>query len=168
MENYRESGHHGTECQPLNVVVADSKPAGTRRKLSAVDQYSRVGRKTVGGWFQRIDAEIFSTILAYQTSRGILGCCCEIGVHHGKSFIPLCLSLRNEELAVCIDLFEDQSKNLDQSGRGDRSTLFSNLKKFGVHASRVRVVQDSSENVSADRILTEAGPVRFFSVDGGK
>jgi Methyltransferase domain len=130
-------------------------------------EYSRRGKKCVEGWFQRIDAEIFSTLLAYQNTRGIAGGCCEIGVHHGKSFIPLCLSLNAHELALCIDIFEDQTRNLDQSGCGDRETLFANLKRFGIHLSRIRIIDESSENVSFDRIIREVGPVRFFSIDGG-
>jgi hypothetical protein len=132
-----------------------------------INEYSRCGKKSVEGWFQRIDAEIFSTLLAFQKTHGIAGGCCEIGVHHGKSFIPLCLSLNANELGLCIDIFEDQTRNLDQSGCGDREALFANLKRFGVDLSRVRVLDESSENVAVDRILDEVGPIRFFSIDGG-
>lgn len=134
---------------------------------TAIDKYSRRGKRGIQGWFQRIDAEICSILLAFQKAHDIVGGCCEIGVHHGKSFIPLCLSLTAHELALCIDIFEDQTGNLDKSGCGDREKLFANLKRFGIDLSRVRVLDESSENVTVDRILNEVGPIRFFSIDGG-
>ena len=134
---------------------------------TAIDKYSRGGKRDVEGWFQRVDAEIYSTLLAFQKAHSIVGGCCEIGVHHGKSFIPLCLSLDVHELALCIDIFEDQTRNLDQSGCGDRETLFSNLGRFGIDLSRIRVLDGSSETVTVDRILKAVGPIRFFSIDGG-
>jgi hypothetical protein len=134
---------------------------------TTIEKYSRGGKRRVEGWFQRLDAEIYSTLLAFQKAQGVVGGCCEIGVHHGKSFIPLCLSLDVHELALCIDIFEDQTRNLDHSGCGDRETLFENLGRFGIDLSRVRILDGSSENVTVDRILKEVGPIRFFSIDGG-
>ena len=129
--------------------------------------YLRYGKRSVNGWLQRVDAEIFGSILAFQYQQGIGGSCVEIGIHHGKSFIPLCMALREDELALCIDIFGDQSINLDSSGRGDLASFKSNLDKFHIDSSRVRVFKGSSEDVKPDYVLQEVGPVRFFSVDGG-
>ncbi len=134
---------------------------------TAIDRFSRRGKRSVQGWFPRVDAEICTTLCAFQKTHDIVGGCCEIGVHHGKSFIALCLSLKAQELALCIDVFEYQTGNLDQSGCGDREKLFANLERFGIDLSRVRVLDDSSENVTVARILKEVGLVRFFSIDGG-
>ncbi|MCU0837352.1 MAG: class I SAM-dependent methyltransferase, partial [Rhodospirillales bacterium] len=101
--------------------------------------YLRHGKKDVAGWLQRIDAEIIGAILEFQADKNITGSCVEIGVHHGKSFIPLCLSLRRDELALCIDIFDDQSHNIDHSGRGDVNMFHGNLAKFDIDAARVRV-----------------------------
>ncbi len=70
-------------------------------------------------------------------------------------------------MAICIDVFEDQGKNLDLSGSGDFVSFWKNLERFGIDSSRVHVVKGSSENVSSGYILQHVGPVRFFSVDGG-
>lgn len=129
--------------------------------------YCRSGKRDVRGWFTRVDAEIFSTLLGFQEKRNVIGGCCEIGVHQGKSFIPLCLSLKNDERALCIDVFENQRKNIDASGRGDRERLIGNLNRFGVDLRRVRLLAESSDNVTPGRICEEVGPVRFFSIDGG-
>lgn len=141
------------------------------RAMDLSTRYKKSGKRGVDGWFTRIDAEIFSTLLAFQDSHDIAGSCCEIGVHHGKSFIPLCLSLKKNELAMCIDLFEDQAKNIDFSGHGDRQILVNNLSNWGLEAGRggsnIRIVTKSSEHITAQHILDVVGRVRFFSIDGG-
>jgi hypothetical protein len=129
--------------------------------------YLRYDKKHVNGWLQRVDAEIIGSILEFQNRQRIAGGCVEIGVHHGKSFIPLCMALRADELALCIDIFDDQSKNLDSSGKGDFSSFQANVAKFHLDPLRIRVFKGSSEDVNHDYILQQVGPVRFFSVDGG-
>ena len=76
-------------------------------------KYCASGRKQVHGWLNPVDAEMFLQVLLLQDGLGIQGGTAEIGVHHGKSFIPLCLGLRDNERALCIDIFEDQSHNVD-------------------------------------------------------
>jgi hypothetical protein len=129
--------------------------------------YLRHDKKNVQGWLQRVDAEIIGSILEFQDRERIAGGCVEIGVHHGKSFIPLCLALRADELALCIDIFDDQSGNLDSSGKGDFSAFHANLATFGLDTLRVRVFKGSSADVNHDYIHQQVGSVRFFSVDGG-
>jgi hypothetical protein len=130
-------------------------------------QYCASGRKQVHGWLNPVDAEMFLQILLLQDSLGIQGGTAEIGVHHGKSFIPLCLGLRDGERAVCVDIFEDQAHNVDLSGQGSREKLDRNLERFSVAADRVVVLKASSFDVSAKQIVDAVGSVRFFSVDGG-
>ena len=129
--------------------------------------YLRHEKRNVKGWLQRVDAEIIGSILSFQRQHNIVGSCVEIGVHHGKSFIPLCLSLNTGEEALCIDLFGDQEKNLDLSGKGDFETFKKNIEKYGIDFSLLRIIQGSSEDVKANDILAQVKPVRFFSVDGG-
>jgi Methyltransferase domain len=130
-------------------------------------KYLRRDKKNVEGWLQRVDAEIIGSILSYQDQQNIQGSCVEIGVHHGKSFLPLCMALNTEDRALCIDIFDDQEKNLDASGTGDLSAFMNNLKTFGIDHSRVKILKTSSENVEPEQILEQVGRVRFFSVDGG-
>ncbi|MCB1801154.1 MAG: class I SAM-dependent methyltransferase [Gammaproteobacteria bacterium] len=129
--------------------------------------YLRHDKRKVQGWLQRVDAEIIGAILSFQAKQPITGGCVEIGVHHGKSFIPLCMALEGAEKALCIDVFDDQASNLDQSGRGNTQRLHENLETFGIDRERVQIIQDSSDRVSADDILGAVGDVRFFSIDGG-
>jgi len=129
--------------------------------------YCHSGRKKVNGWFARNDAELFLALLALQGKMGVAGGMAEIGVHHGKSFIPLCLALGAGEKALCIDIFEEQSHNEDASGQGDRSVFEANLGKFGVDKAKVVIHAGSSFDVTPEIVTQAVGETRFFSVDGG-
>lgn len=134
---------------------------------ASLERYVRSERDRVDGWLARIDAEIFRVLMQTQSRNGLHGAAAEIGVHHGKSFICLCLALGENEKAYCIDVFEDQKENLDGSGKGDRQKFEENLKAFGVPATQVVIRQASSLDVDAKDIVGAVGPVRFFSIDGG-
>jgi len=124
-------------------------------------------RKKIKGWLSEIDARIFELLLKQQSISGIAGSTAEIGLHHGKSFIFLCTSLRPDESAYGIDLFDLQNLNLDSSGKGDREILLENLRKFDFDTSKVVLDQRASESVNSSDILSAVGEIRFFSIDGG-
>ena len=130
-------------------------------------EYIRSGRNKVRGWFYRLDAEIFGLLTDHQNRNALDGSLVEIGLHHGKSFIALCLSLRDGQRAYGIDLFEQQSLNLDQSGKGDRGLLESNLRAADVDLSAVILDARASTSVSPSDIVASVGTARFFSIDGG-
>lgn len=134
---------------------------------ASVWRYLRYEKKKVEGWLQRVDAEIIGSILDFQARESLKGGCVEIGVHHGKSFIPLCMSLKDEEAILCIDLFEDQQHNRDSSGRGDFDVFMSNLRSYQIDSATVRIIKGSSDCIRPEQIIDAVGPVRFFSIDGG-
>jgi hypothetical protein len=101
-----------------------------------------------------------------QELRDIRGNITEIGVHHGKLFILLHLLARDDERSVAIDLFEDQSKNTDGSGEGNRQKLLANLQRFA-DLDRVVIRQADSIEIDAGALLRLAGgPCRLISIDG--
>jgi FkbM family methyltransferase len=130
-------------------------------------EYVRRGRTKVAGWFYRLDAEIFGLLTDHQNSNALDGSLVEIGLHHGQSFIALCLSLRDGQRAYGIDLFEQQSLNLDRSGKGDRSTVEKNLQAAGVDLAAIILDARASTSVTSGDILGSVGAARFFSIDGG-
>ena len=133
----------------------------------AQQEYIRRGRYRVAGWFFRLDAEIFGLITQHQNGEKLDGSLVEIGLHHGKSFIAMCLALRDGQKAYGIDLFEQQALNVDQSGRGDRSVVERNLRAAGVDLSAVVLDGRPSSCVTCSDILGRVGAARFFSIDGG-
>lgn len=134
---------------------------------SALDEYASGGNRTVGGFLSRIDAEILRSILVAQNNGGLTGSVAEIGVHHGRSFILLCLGLLEGEKAYCVDIFDNQQLNTDASGRGDRAILESNLRRFGVAPEQVTIDPRSSDRVHPADLISRVGPIRLFSIDGG-
>jgi hypothetical protein len=132
-----------------------------------LEDYIAHGRQTVGGWLARIDAEILGTILKAQDAGDLKGSVAEIGVHHGKTFILLCHGLKKNERAYCVDIFDMQHLNKDNSGLGNRAIFERNLKRFGIADSLLAIEAKSSEDVTAGDIIANVGQVRLFSVDGG-
>jgi hypothetical protein len=134
---------------------------------SILSAYVSGGSKLPSGWFARVDAEIFRIILERQNENNWAGAVAEIGVHHGRSFIAMCLALQDSEKAYCIDVFEAQHLNKDLSGRGNRVVFQQNLEKYRVDLRRVIVDAKSSQDVRPNDIMAAVGPVRLFSIDGG-
>ena len=130
-------------------------------------KYNSKNRKRIKGWLSEIDNRIFEVILELQVTNEVEGSVAEIGLHHGKSFIPLCLSLQDNEKAYGIDLFEDQVKNIDKSGKGSTFYVNNNLTDFGICRERYVLDSRSSELVKSSDIIDSVGSVRFFSIDGG-
>ncbi len=130
-------------------------------------KYTYANRRKIKGWLSEIDNKIFETILRYQKDSNIVGGTAEIGLHHGKSFIPLCIYLRSNERAYGIDLFNNQELNLDASGHGSKDKVVRNLEAFEISPDSYFLDGRSSDQVDPVEIIDKVGRVRFFSVDGG-
>lgn len=132
--------------------------------MAAAVTYRKV--TSIEGWLSATDYEIFRRVLDCQQERDVQGAIAEIGVHHGKSFVPLAAFSGASKL-YAIDVFGAQDKNIDQSGKGDRETFLNNLKRFSVDLSRLRIDARMSGEVTPADIRNTVGPVRFFHIDGG-
>lgn len=120
--------------------------------------------KKISGWLGYVDYEIFKTIISNQPSTSTAAL--EIGVHHGKSAIPLAFFSKDRPLYV-IDVFSNQEKNIDNSGSGDKEIFIQNLKRFGIQKNKVIIDERMSSEVSAKDIRDVVGSVSFFHIDGG-
>jgi hypothetical protein len=136
---------------PLPVVKAD---------------YLRGGMSQVRGWLHRSTAVYLSAVEVLQSKVGIDGDVCEIGVHHGKSFLCLALGLPNRQQAVAIDLFDNRALNVDHSGWGDRAIFERNL---AAHRAGRNVAVIAADSTRLDDVgFLSLGPrFRLFSIDGG-
>ncbi|QKE41292.1 MAG: class I SAM-dependent methyltransferase [Ferrovum myxofaciens] len=135
--------------------------------MNKFQSYVRNGKNNIEGWFSRVDSQIFYELLSYQNLNDIEGGVAEIGMHHGKSFIALCLGMTENQKAYGVDIFENQQKNLDRSGSGVRDIVENNLKAYGIDLSRVIIDPRGSDEVNPEDIYQSVGCIRFFSVDGG-
>lgn len=137
------------------------------RQGDSAHRYAWRGRNGVGGWFALTDALMVDALMRAQRAGNRGGAVAEIGVHHGKMFIALCLGRADGERAYCIDLFADQARNRDGSGLGDLQKFRNNLRRFDIPDDNIVIRQGSSADISGQDVLDAVGPVRFFSVDGG-
>jgi hypothetical protein len=92
----------------------------------------------------------------------------EIGVHHGRFFLLLeNMCTDGEGVCDAFDVFEDQYRNLDGSGRGSLSTFKDNVAKYALSPSRVRIFKvDSMDLRTPEWSKERLGRYDIFSIDG--
>jgi hypothetical protein len=132
-----------------------------------LSRYLKHGHKFVSGWLFPGAIKLLVALAKAQQAWDIKGNVLEIGVHHGKLFILLSLFTREREKAVAVDLFDDQARNIDQSGRGDLEKFEKNVKQYSDYSRVVIHAGDSTELSSSILTGLGGGPFRFISVDGG-
>jgi hypothetical protein len=122
----------------------------------------------VHGWLMPEAARCIVCLHDAQRRNGVRGGVAEIGVHHGKLFILLCL-LRNEgEIAVGYDLFGQQDQNVDRSGKGSLEVLRDHFRDMNVGTSHVKLITANSLELTGARVVSDSeSPIRLFSIDGG-
>lgn len=131
-------------------------------------RYAGGGFRRIDGWLTALDARLIRSIGLAQDARGVTGALGEIGVHHGKLFILLYLMLSRGEKAFAVDIFDQQSLNLDDSGKGDLAAFLRNIEKVAGSAEFVELFQSSSMDLQWPDIERRIGRnVRLFSIDGG-
>lgn len=135
---------------------------------SPLEDYVNGGHKHVNGWLDETAIELIAGVTDAQSAQRLCGGATEIGVHHGRLFILLHLSLRADERSAAWDLFERQSENTDASGLGDEAIFRRNLARHGCDTGRIAIRTANSLHLSAEEIRAACGgAVRLFSVDGG-
>ena len=130
--------------------------------------YLKRGISSVDGWFTHSDAQLVAAIASAQQAAGVSGAVGEIGVHHGRMFLVMALTLRPGERSFAIDVFDQQQLNFDRSGRGDEAVFRANLAKYDIPDTQVAIFKRSSLEIAWPEIAAAVGgPARLFSVDGG-
>jgi hypothetical protein len=132
----------------------------------ALRKYAEGGHREVAGWLIDTAVDAIVALALTQERLGVQGGVCEIGIHHGRSFILLHLLASGH--AAAYDLFEQQGENVARSGLGDKDLFLLNLKRHGCDASRIVVKSRNSLALTAAEVMADTqGQVRLFSVDGG-
>ena len=104
-----------------------------------------------------------------QHSSGIYGSVGEFGVHHGRYTGCLFLGATANEDLVVADIFEQQEKNVDGSGNGNKPMFMQGLTTYGLSESDLFLVHTGSTDEIPFDWSSSAGfsPFRLFSVDAG-
>jgi hypothetical protein len=134
--------------------------------VSSAEIYRRVGHRFVTGFLESEVLLVLDELNAAQGAAGVSGSVAEIGVHHGKLFLGLHLLRRDGEPSLAVDLFGDQERNVDSSGRGDVEKFRANVALWATDDGLV-VHQGDSTQLTAEQVRDLVGGVRLFSVDGG-
>lgn len=134
--------------------------------MTPLAHHWETGRLHIQGWMSPRLLPVFEHIDAVQKRLGIAGNICEIGVYHGKLLIALAHMARDHETMVGIDVFEEQSLNIDRSGdwNGDRSIIESNIARWASDRN-FHLIASTSLEVTPEK-LAPYSPFRLFSVDG--
>jgi hypothetical protein len=117
--------------------------------------YLRGGMTEVHGWLTVSTAVYLACLEVLQQQRGLRGDVCEIGVHHGKSFLAMAIGMADGERCVAVDPFADD----------DRTAFEGHLTRFGVRDA-ADVVVSSSLALEAQGFLGHGRRFRMFSIDG--
>jgi len=128
--------------------------------------YLALGLSVIEGWLSPTTAHIMATLAHQQTSDGIAGNLAEIGIHHGKSFLAIANAVAPTEKIFAIDVFEDQHKNVDQSGHGLRQTFLDNVNSYAPGLPVVVIQESSLDLFAIGWPQQHAHSIRFFSIDG--
>lgn len=125
----------------------------------------------IEGWFNRSFINILIKLDELQYKKQIKGNLAEIGVFHGKSFIPLYLLSNADERVLAVDCFDLQQYNYDNSGIGCKlSNFMNNIKKYADPLTlKLELLQGDTTVMTADDYLKKCNnglPFRIFSIDG--
>jgi hypothetical protein len=123
----------------------------------------------IEGWLDMRHYWMLRLIDEVQRASGVVGHIGEIGVYHGKFLLGLAHFAGPGTKVAAIDVFDDQSKNLDGAGAGNLDRLRANVAEFGPPGVDYAYLKaDSIALTATDKadIMREHGPFRLFSVDG--
>lgn len=135
--------------------------------MQSLRAYRLLGRHLVNGWMEPDVVDMLRILRDCQRAHGLDAHVAEIGVHHGKLFIPLQLVSSPASRALAIDVFDDQALNIDQSGKGNHARFLRNVSRWGRRENLVIRQADSTTVTAAEILEALGGPVQLFSVDGG-
>jgi hypothetical protein len=120
----------------------------------------------IGGYLSYRDGFLVALLMAFQNESGITGGAVEIGVHHGRLILLMAQMLQSDERVLAIDLFDDQKKNTDGSGKGNKEIFLANSRRLGME-DRISTISAASQTLNPDEIKSALQmPARMFSVDG--
>jgi len=151
------------------LMPTDQKAARAMTDQQDAEQYWNSHFSKVEGWVDSRHYNVLQVIANTQREVGITGHVGEIGVYHGKLLIGLAHLASDGDKVTAIDVFEDQSKNIDGAGVGSFERLQENIKQYGPKNRDYKFIKaDSIALTMTDKckIMDERGPFRLFSVDG--
>lgn len=126
------------------------------------------GRRSIPGWFELADAELFDAIDSAQRAAGLFGDILEIGCYQGASAILLGYLRRKTERLVVCDLFQEVATTLDDFHR--QRAVYSDLSQQSFEANYLRFHEELPEILAVSSTALAAHgfgrTFRLIHVDG--
>ncbi len=120
--------------------------------------------QAIDGYIDPPDALVFLAILEHQAASGLGGSVAEIGVYYGRSYFLFRRICGDEERIVAIDLFDVD----EHTGGSEQYARFvENGRRLGLPVREDLVIKGDSTLLDPHALAAKAGPIRFFSIDGG-
>jgi hypothetical protein len=149
-------------------------PAGSEKaRVSTADAkaFALGGYKKIAQGSGKVDLYGIMTLVLAQIQHisGLYGSVGEMGVHHGRYTGCLFLGTTLNEDLVVGDVFEQQEKNVDGSGNGNKGKFMKGLTTYGLSKSDLHTVHTGSTDEIPFDWSSQAGfsPFRMVSVDAG-
>jgi Methyltransferase domain len=140
----------------------------TEDAIAFLEKYRTGPFLEIQGW---LDPQFFDVLIAVKKAQNLTGACggaMEIGVHHGRFFIPLNGMIDDASRSFAVDLFEDQKFNVDKSGVGSRQHFQENLLKFDRHrGANVEIIKRDSIHADLSIFNGQKPILKLISIDGG-
>jgi hypothetical protein len=128
----------------------------------ALGAYAMESVESVAGMLQSGSISVIWSLAELQDYFGVTGDVAEIGVHHGRLFIMLCLAMSRGERAYAVDMFGDPP-GVNQD---DHDQFLANLARFQIQPEHFDLAVQDSRTLVQGRWPESAGNVRMVSVDG--
>jgi hypothetical protein len=157
--------------QCRNVKSTKFSKASNDPKVSLEDQrefaHGGYTKRARGSGDVNAVGPIVNMLSQIQHGKGIYASIAELGVHHGRFTGFLFVTARSTEKLIVADLFEQQDKNVDKSGLGDKKRFLKGLQTYALGEQDVHTLFTGSTDELAFDWPDQAGfePFRMISVD---
>jgi len=128
----------------------------------ALGAYAMAGVESVAGMLQSGSISVIWSLAELQDFFGVNGDVAEIGVHHGRLFVMLCLAMRRGERAFAVDMFGDPPG----ANQDDHDQFLANLARHQIQPEHFDLAVQDSRTLIQGHWPGSAGNVRLVSVDG--
>ncbi len=149
----------------MSIVEAAAAPPLTDRG----EAYWLRDMEGIGGWLVPNHYQMIRMVDALQRGAGVTGHIGEIGVYHGKFLLGMAQFADPGTKVTAIDVFEDQTRNVDGAGVGSLDRLKENIAAYGPPGLDYAFIKADSIAMTAMEkidVMRDRGPFRLFSVDG--
>jgi Methyltransferase domain len=139
--------------------------------ISPLERYVRHGVNEVIGWSgSNVSMLLLHPLLEIQDPHSRQFGAFEIGVHYGRYLIAMHNACDPGTRSMGLDLFADQTRNVDRSGRGNMDQAKSNIATHAREPELVELRQGDSLTWTEREIRETSdrfGGFRIVSIDGG-